>query len=191
MTSRRCAPRPRPVGGSRPFRVFRAGRSTRLVLSRLVSRRATHVGTTTADGEAMSAALPRARNLAVVSFAAAIFLLGHVAAGLSPQGLDVAPWWPAAGIAVAAVVRYRRDRWWYLSALAVASMLANLTGGRPWAVAIGFAVGNTAEAWVAAAVITGRRDALLDRLGDVGWFVAGVTLGAVTIGTTTALTLHA
>lgn len=141
-------------------------------------------------GMAMSAAHPRARSLAIVSFAMVVFLLGHVAVAFSPQGFDVAPWWPAAGIAVAVVARYRRDRWWYLGALAIASALANLTGGRPVAVAIGFAVGNTAEAWVVAAVIAGRRDALLDSLGDIVRFVAGVAVGAATIGAIAALTVH-
>ena len=126
-----------------------------------------------------------------MSFAAAIFLLGHVAVELSPRGLGVAPWWPAAGVAVAAVARSPRDRRWYLSALAAASMLANVTGGRSWAVAIGFAAGNTAEAWVAAMIIAARKDAALDRLGDVGRFIGGATAGAATIGVAVALTLHA
>ncbi len=125
-----------------------------------------------------------------MSFAAAIFLLGHFAVMLTPRGSDVAPWWPAAGVAVAVVTRYRRDRWWYLGALAVVSVIANATGGRTWPVAIGFAASNTLEAGLAAAVIAGRRDAVLDSLAGVGRFVAGVALGVSAIGVGAALTVY-
>ncbi|MDW3216529.1 MAG: EAL domain-containing protein [Ilumatobacteraceae bacterium] len=138
----------------------------------------------------MSEPTLRARSLAIVSFAAGILILGHLAVALGPDG-HVAAWWPAAGVAVAVVAKYRRDRWWLLAALATASVIANLTGGRPWAVALGFAVGNTLEAGVAAAVIAGRRGAVLDSLGDVGRFVTGVVAGVSTIGLVAALTVHA
>ena len=149
-----------------------------------------HAGPKGADGDAMSERTLRARTLAIVSFAASIYLLGHLAVVLAP-GHQIAAWWPAAGVAVAVVARYRRDRWWFLAALATASMIANVTGGRPWPVAIGFAVSNTLEAALAAAVIAGRRDAVLDSLGDVVRFVAGVVVGVTAIGVGAALTVYA
>lgn len=131
----------------------------------------------------------RARSLAIASFGASILLLGHLAVALGPGG-HVAAWWPAAGLAVAVVARCRNDRWRFLTALALASMIANLTGGRPWPVAIGFAVSNTLEAGVAAAVIAGRRDAVLDSLGDVVRFVVGLVAGVMSIGVGAALTVR-
>lgn len=133
----------------------------------------------------------RSRALGTLAFAVSIVLLGHAAVVLAPRGTGVASWWPAAGVAVAVVARRRTDRWWFLSALAAASVVANVTGGRPLPVAIGFALSNTLEAWVAATVIAGRGEAVLDSLGDVVRFVVGVAAGAVTIGVGAALTVFA
>ena len=131
----------------------------------------------------------RSRTLVTLAFATAILLLGHVAVVLTPRGTDVASWWPAAGVAVAVVARRRSDRWWFLFALAAASIVANVTGGRPLPVAIGFAFSNTLEAWVAATVIAGRGEAVLDSLGDVVRFVVGVAAGALAVGFGAALTV--
>ena len=139
----------------------------------------------------MSDPTKRSRTLAVLAFSVAILLLGHVAVVLAPRGADVASWWPAAGVAVAVVARRRSDRHWFLFALAAASVVANLTGGRPWPVAIGFALSNTLEAWLAVTVIAGKNEAVLDSLGDVVRFVVGVAAGAVAIGSGAALTVYA
>ncbi len=133
----------------------------------------------------------RTRSLAILSFAAAILLLGHAAVVLTPSGSDVALWWPASGVAVAVVARSRRDRAWYLTALFTASVIANISGGRAWPVALGFAASNSIEAGLAAAVIARRRIAVLGGLGDVVRFVVGVVVGVLAIGVGAAFTVYA
>ncbi len=144
-----------------------------------------------ADVSTVTGAPPRTRVVSIAAFGVAIYLLGSFAVVLAPGGAGVAAWWPSAGLAVVAVARSRRDRWWYLSTLAVVSGLANITGGRPLLVAVGFALSNTLEAWIAGAVIAGRKNAALDSLGDTGRFVAGVALGAFAIGVGASVTVWA
>jgi diguanylate cyclase (GGDEF)-like protein len=134
---------------------------------------------------------PESRSAATLAlFGLGMFLLGHAALVLDPKGSSVAPWWPAAGLAVAALVKRYDRRWSYLPVIVIASGLANVTGGRPVDVAIGFALSNALEAWIVGAVVhAGRRTGPLDRVADVGRFVVGVTLGAVAIGVGAGLTV--
>jgi hypothetical protein len=88
----------------------------------------------------------------------AVFVLGYFAVVLTPSTSSVAAWWPAAGVAVAAVVTRWSGRRSLLAAVFVGSALANLAAGRTPAVAAGFATSNTAETWIVACwFVTARR----------------------------------
>ena len=81
--------------------------------------------------------------IAVLTMAAAVFTLSLAAVELRPAGSSTAAWWPAAGLAVAWLLRTRRqDRTALLAAVAVASGAANLVGGRPVALSAAFGVAN-------------------------------------------------
>src|SRR5688572_16560123 len=130
-------------------------------------------------------------TIGALALGAAIVVLGYLAVALSPAGSSVAAWWPAAGVAVAAVTTRWSSRRSLLGAIAVATLLANLAGGRPAAVAAGFAVSNTAEVWVVAAWLhrVGRDGVALRRIADVVLFVVGAAIGALTIGVGATLTI--
>jgi diguanylate cyclase (GGDEF)-like protein/PAS domain S-box-containing protein len=89
--------------------------------------------------------------------------------GLSLPGSDVAPFWPAAGVAVAVLVRARRRAWPGLVAAMVAvDVAANLLDGHPLLVALGFATAHATEATIVATLV--RRwtvDGRLHRTGDL------------------------
>ena len=120
----------------------------------------------------------------------AVLVLGYAAVVLSPSNSAVAAWWPAAGVAVAVVTTRWDRRRPLLTAVFVGSVLANLAAGRALAVSAGFAISNTAEAWIVACwFVTARRgEVTLRRLADMLVFALGALIGALTIGTGAALT---
>ena len=101
-------------------------------------------------GRSWVAGTNRATAWSVLGVALAVFALGLLAVTLAPAGSHVAVWWPAAGVSVAAVAASggtrRRS---LLLAIALASLSANLVGGRSLALAGCFALANTAEAALA------------------------------------------
>lgn len=81
--------------------------------------------------------------------AVGLYGLGHAALLLRPPGTSVALWWPAAGLAVVAILQARpHERTVMTAVVLTASLVANLLGGRPPAVAALYAVANTVEAVV-------------------------------------------
>lgn len=141
--------------------------------------------------------LPGGRNwrlaLGWSAFCVVVFVLGDAAVELAPRGSEVAAWWPAAGVSVAAVTVFYRHRLSLAVGIVVFSGLANLSGGRPWLVSAGFAVSNAAEALAAGWFLhrwNGRRPALR-QLADVGRLLAAALLGAATIAVGVALTMAA
>ncbi|NYI60088.1 sensor histidine kinase [Cellulomonas soli] len=92
-----------------------------------------------------------------------MFVLGVVAVDMGTGGLHVAPWWPAAGVGVLAMLAVPR-RWAAPAAAGVwaVTAAANLVGGRPLGLALAFGAANTAEVLVVAGLLTrgGRRPRL-------------------------------
>jgi len=133
---------------------------------------------------------------AQLSWPASIALLGAVyAAGVgavvfAPEDDPVASWWPAAGIAVSLVALAPRHWWWRLAlGVALVSMLANITGGRPLDLSACYGVANAAEAIVAGALLRRGRQSIpeltsLDRFVEL---VMAAILGAGTIATIASL----
>lgn len=133
-----------------------------------------------------------ARLVALVLSLTAIFVLGMVAVELAAPGADVAAWWPAAGVAVALLLRTpARHRMVVLGAIVVVSGLANMAGGRPLLVAACFGLANATEAAVVVGWFT-RRGRFAPRLftsEDVRRFIVAAILGATAVGVIAGLTV--
>ena len=115
--------------------------------------------------------------------ALAVFALGLLAVTLAPPGSHVAAWWPAAGVSVAAVaVSEGRRRYVMLPTVALASLLANLVGGRPLAVAGCFALANTAEAALAGCWLGRKGRPGLTTMLDLGRLLIAAAAGALLAG---------
>ncbi|WP_300018661.1 diguanylate cyclase [Pseudonocardia sp.] len=109
-----------------------------------------------------------------------VFALGTAAVLLAPRGTEVAAWWPAAGVAVAAVaLNTGRSRLLILLTVALAGFAANLAGGRGPVTAAAFALANTAEAAVAGALLTRSGPPVLRTLPDLARLFAAAAAGAV------------
>ncbi len=116
-------------------------------------------------------------------FALAVFGLSLVAVAWAPNRLATAAWWPAAGLSVAILARYWRDRRWLIAIVVVSSGAANIVGGRGTALSLSFAVSNGLEALLAGWILTRRGRPELRVLDDVWRLVAAATAGAVVIAT--------
>jgi len=112
---------------------------------------------------------------------ALFFLAAWLAIPLTtPEG--VAQFWPAAGIAVGfLIIAGRRARWPVAAGIAVASFLANALAGRTGLACYAFALGNTGEALLMAALIEHwfPRPFELDRFRNVLGLFGVAALGAV------------
>ncbi len=124
--------------------------------------------------------------LLVVGTFVAVYLLGFASVRFAPSGSTVAAWWPAAGVAVGAmaVSVTWKQRAGVLLAIACASYLGNLEGGRPPGISLAFAVANLGDPIVAAAVFTDgwRRRPRLELADDLWRLFLGVCLGAAVTG---------
>jgi diguanylate cyclase (GGDEF)-like protein/PAS domain S-box-containing protein len=125
-----------------------------------------------------------------VVLALGTFALGTAAVRWAPANARTAAWWPAGGLAVAVLIQVRQRRALLVGVVVLASLAANLVGGRPFDVAVGFSVSNGLEAAVACWFLCRRNPVPgLRDLGDV-WRVAGAAaLGAAVIATGAALTV--
>ncbi len=123
----------------------------------------------------------------------AIVVLGDAAIRLAPAGTQVAAWWPAAGLAIAAGLRAGPSgvRWAALTTF-VASVVANVTSERDLDVSILFACANAAEVVVTCLLVrrwnpgrTLTSTWQLTQLGvaaTAGALVAGAVAGAAVAG---------
>jgi diguanylate cyclase (GGDEF)-like protein/PAS domain S-box-containing protein len=121
----------------------------------------------------------------VVGLAVAVFVLALAALDLRPAGSVAAPWWPAAGVAVAWLLHAPRSHHRaLLVTVAVASGAANLAGGRPVALAAALGVVNALEVLVIGRCLTGsdRGRPHLSTVADVGRFLFAVLAGSVVLG---------
>jgi diguanylate cyclase (GGDEF)-like protein/PAS domain S-box-containing protein len=127
--------------------------------------------------------LPIAAQVGLVALS--VLLLGSAAVLLRPADSAVAMWWPAAGVAVAAMILTApRHRPMIAGAIFAASILSNVLGGRAWLVAVLFALGNTAEAVVVLWIMAMRRrdPGRLEQPEDVARLLLAVVAGGLTAG---------
>ena len=131
--------------------------------------------------------------LVVTAALAGVYLLGTWALLFSPSS-SLAFWWPAGGVAVALVAVAPRPWWpWLAVGVALASAAANVTGGRPWDVAVCFGITNAAEAAVAGLMLKrpSGRIIELEELSDFVRLVAATLAGAAVIASGAAVTVFA
>lgn len=126
----------------------------------------------------------------LVLFGLVVFGLVVVAVALAPRGSNVAAWWPAAGVSVAALIKRWDQRWWYAAAIFVFSGLGNLVAHRPLWISVGFGLSNTAEALVVGAIAVHLGITGLRQVGDIGRFVIATALGAAVISCGAAATVR-
>src|SRR5688572_315424 len=112
------------------------------------------------DGRSSAVVTGAGAVLLAVAAGVLVYVLGSVALQLRPEGSSTAAWWPAAGVAVAAVALVTpRRRLLVVAAVGLGALGANLTTDRPWLVVLGFAAANTLTPWLWVRVmIHGGRD---------------------------------
>ena len=125
-----------------------------------------------------------------------VYLLGIGSALYTPQGSEVAVWWPAAGLSVAILILTPRHRQWLLAlGVVAASGLATFTAGRSPEAALGFGLSNGAEAYLVAWLVArGHEGRPPLRTMDDLWrlllaTLAGTVVVAVGIGLTVVYVL--
>ncbi|KJL34824.1 MAG: hypothetical protein CMH36_04420 [Microbacterium sp.] len=125
-----------------------------------------------------------ARLITVIGLVLLSGVLGAVFAGMQSGPAATAWWWPAAGVAVAAVVTAdRRSRFWVLLGIAAVTAAASASAGRGPAFVVLGAIGAAFEVWiVATAVAPGDDEPRLSTLLDVGRFLAAAAVGALVVG---------
>ena len=102
----------------------------------------------------------RAAVLLAVVAGLLVHVLGTVALLLRPEGSSTAAWWPATGVAVAAVALVSPNRrLLVVAAVGLGALAANLATDRPWLVVTGFAIANALTPWIWVRLMTrGRPD---------------------------------
>nr|WP_281364401.1 ATP-binding protein [Microcella alkalica] len=132
---------------------------------------------------------PGIRRAAIAALIGLVGLLGWMSVALRAEGSPVAAWWPAAGVAVIAVLASRGSRLVATAGVLVATLVANALVGRELGLAVGYAIANAAEAYVVAQFASrGGPEARLDSLRDISRFIIAAVLGALTIGVIGGLT---
>lgn len=126
---------------------------------------------------------PARHAMSIAILLALVFVLSVVSAELRFPGSSTAPWWPAAGVSVFAVLAARGRGFAVAGLIVVVTGAANLLAGTVWWVALGFGIANAAEAWVVAAIMHyRRRPGRRFRHGDSVRFIVATAAGAAVIG---------
>jgi PAS domain S-box-containing protein len=118
------------------------------------------------------------------------FIAGKIGLSLAVLNASTSPFWPPAGISVAALLLFGRDVW---PGIAVGAFLVNLTTSGSWQAALTIAAGNTLQGLCAAWLVTrlGRGVHALERSTDVFRFavLAGLvaSLVSATVGVSSLL----
>ncbi len=126
---------------------------------------------------------------AVIAIAAAYFATARIGLQFDAVSGFATLIWPPTGIALAALF-FLGGRYW--PAVAIGAFFANYVTGAPFAVAVGIAAGNTAEALLGAWILrrAGFRSGI-ERIKDAMALVFGAallsTLAAATVGTASLL----
>jgi two-component system phosphate regulon sensor histidine kinase PhoR len=125
----------------------------------------------------------RGYTVALVLLLALVFIASVVSVELRLTGAATAPWWPAAGISVLAVLSARGRGFAVAALIMLVTTLANLVVGTLWWVSIGFGIANAAEAWVVPAIMRyRRRPGHRFRHSDAVRFLLATAAGAAVIG---------
>ncbi|CAN5416024.1 hypothetical protein BH09ACT12_BH09ACT12_15500 [soil metagenome] len=129
--------------------------------------------------------------LLVAAALATVFALSTVSVAFSPEGSDVAAFWPAAGVGSGLLALSPVRRWPALAAaLVVVSAAANMVSGREPGVALLFGVANTAENLIVVTALGAHRARpWLRTRADLGRLLVAGSLGAVTAGVLAAATV--
>ena len=136
---------------------------------------------------------PRWWTLAALTLVG-VFALGATSVRFALPGSTVAPWWPAAGLAVCFLLATdpgpRRSSLFVLGVL-VSSAAANVYGGRPPLVSLLYGIANAAEVAVVHGLLTARgRRPRLASMEDLWRLIAATIAGAAVIGLLAGLTAH-
>ncbi|MDE0777314.1 MAG: ATP-binding protein [Nocardioides sp.] len=123
----------------------------------------------------------------------AVFTLSAASVAFSPEGSDVAAFWPAAGVGSGLLALSPVRRWPLLAAaLVVVTAAANLVSGREPGVALLFGVANTAENLVVAVALGALRGRpWLRTRADLGRLILAGAVGAITAGVLASATVVA
>lgn len=112
-----------------------------------------------------------------------VFVLSVASVEMRLPGVATAPWWPAAGFAVIAVLSARRHGFAVVGLVFVVTSGANLVVGTTWWVALGFGLANALETLTVATVMrlgrTGNRPFGTD---DIVPFLLAALAGSTVIG---------
>jgi two-component system phosphate regulon sensor histidine kinase PhoR len=140
---------------------------------------------------AVRRAPPRRHLLLIGILLAIVFVLSVASAQLRLPGAGTAPWWPAAGFAVIAVLSARRHGVAIAGLVLVITAAANLAVGTMWWVALGFGLANAVEAWIVAAVMRVRRTGSRPfDTGDIVPLLLAAVAGSTAIGILAGLFVH-
>lgn len=126
--------------------------------------------------------------LAAVGMALAVFMTVRLTRlSFYDVGVASSVWWPASGLALAALVRAPR-RWWpaLVLAIGVGNGAANLVSGSPTA-ASGFALANMVEVTITALVVTRGHGPRLSTQRQTGVFLAGAAAAVLAAGVLVAI----
>ncbi len=123
-------------------------------------------------------------RLAWISFFVVLSgFLGASAVLLTPPGSTVAAWWPAAGTSAIAIFLARRTWWVAAIAIAIATTLANMAGGRPLTISVVFGVINAIEASIVVLLLARLLPSrVLRSIGDTLKFIVAAAAGSLSIG---------
>ena len=133
-------------------------------------------------------ALPSERTMRVLGVLALLALevvLGLASVEFAPDGSTVAAYWPGSGVSIIALcLTLPRYRALTLAGIFVASVLANMTGGRGFEVSLAFGLVNVSEAALVIWILTqdGRPRPRLETLEDFFRLVTASLLGSVLAG---------
>lgn len=134
-------------------------------------------------------ATPALRRVSITALILLVGVVSYASVALREAGSPVAAWWPAAGVAVVAVLASRGSRVTVSLGVFVVAVAANALLGRELGLSLGYGVANAAEAYVVAQFASrGGPEARLDSLRDVSRFIGAAVLGALTIGVLGSLT---
>ena len=135
-----------------------------------------------------------ATYLLALSTGLAVFGLASLAVHFRPEGSSMAAWWPAAGVAVAAVAMVApRGRPVVVTAVGAGALAANLEVDRPWIALLGFSLANALMPWLWVNVMTRGRDVRpqLVTMDDFGRFVLATLTATGAGGLLAALSVQA
>ena len=105
-------------------------------------------------------------------------------------GLEIAVWWPAAGAALWFALRAPRERLpLVLLAILLITVVANLSTGRLWYVALLYGLWNALEITIVMTILGAhRRPFALTSLTNAFRFVLAISAGAIALGILVGLT---